>query len=844
MAKQYNYLGGAVGFISTGTALPVSYVSQSGSTLLAGVLIAVDSVSVLGMADNVGLDNAGNAINTWVQIAVVSLAGGGKIEVWEARNAAAIASLNITLSASVKAEVMIGEFTGIGNVAFTYTTSNASATSLTLDETATDAGECFIGFFGAPVVWPSVTNIGTLDNNINQSALSLGMGLSLVDNTITKLKTTFNTAGSVLAVAMTFNVGLSFDHIPGFSDMSDATLAAEQLSLGRKVASISENAAFGMVRLECFSGYFKDGDSVPLPKSPIDGYDYQRDELIYIWGIRDTVSQTSGTGWASGKDTIWYLAANVDQATGKVSTSIGYRRSGSHWTPTTSNDGLLYVITVAQRQKNSLIISSQSAAGSNVPGANALNYVETDDTIYVQDRALTEAELVRLNDNSKFAAVKNEVIYMGEFTNGQTVPQPVSPADGRVYDYSECAMMFSWRWTGTATPFSQPPQSVGQQAQMKASINATTGVVSCSVSFVDDGGTLTTRTSYGRIAVFAVCDRTKIFVSGQRLPWVPGLTDSNGTNPTWLWDNNGLPPVSIPCAPGDSITVRRLSGRAAFNHSPSTDANGDTATETAQGPANFPNHYAITSALGAMGLMGSFADDNGVIVSVTGVKQIRELGNGPTTVVAPAGATQLLIGMNDTAFGTGSGLWPEGPNTGGFIISVTFPGPSVPVADDFIEIDTTNFMPGNFLPASTMKQIDHNVKEAHLSTEIFGPLSKANGSTVALPVGADGYAYSRAELAYIWEWADTTNQTGSNLREPAFYGRIDPSTGRVILSTWRLPPGGSYVDDNNTLCRINVLVIAHRQRALVHAIVTDPVVPADAATAVVDNNTGQTVNGV
>jgi hypothetical protein len=62
---------------------------------------------------------------------------------------------------------------------------------------------------------------------------------------------------------------------------------------------------------------------------------------------------------------------------------------------------------------------------------------------------------------------------------------------------------------------------------------------------------------------------------------------------------------------------------------------------------------------------------------------------------------------------------------------------------------------------------------------------------------------------------------------PFFLGSIDPTTGVVALQTWRLPPGGPYVDDGSN-GKISVIVIANRQAA--HAALTDPTTtstPAD-----------------
>jgi hypothetical protein len=82
--------------------------------------------------------------------------------------------------------------------------------------------------------------------------------------------------------------------IPGFADLPDRVLEAEQPALGMLISRISGNASFGMVRPEVFVGRYKDGETVNLPVSDVDGYTYQRSELMYVWGIYSTVNPGTG----------------------------------------------------------------------------------------------------------------------------------------------------------------------------------------------------------------------------------------------------------------------------------------------------------------------------------------------------------------------------------------------------------------------------------------------------------------------------------------------------------------------------------------------------------------------
>src|SRR5205814_7288409 len=81
--------------------------------------------------------------------------------------------------------------------------------------------------------------------------------------------------------------------IPGFTDLSDTVLAQDQPALGIHVADISQNAAFGMVRMEFFQAFYKHDDTVILPTSPANGYNSAREELLYHWTPPNSTNPTT-----------------------------------------------------------------------------------------------------------------------------------------------------------------------------------------------------------------------------------------------------------------------------------------------------------------------------------------------------------------------------------------------------------------------------------------------------------------------------------------------------------------------------------------------------------------------
>lgn len=462
-------------------------------------------------------------------------------------------------------------------------------------------------------------------------------------------------------------MGLTLSVSPGYSDLSDSLLVANSPALGIDVGKISGNAEFAMVRTEVFHAYYSNGQAVALPISPIDGYAYSRNELIYFFNISNSTSPS--TGWLSGADSLFYGEWNVDQTTGAVASYEVYRRSGSHANVTGTNDGILEVWTVAQRQLTNLIMAA-SPTYSAIVG-----------TTVAQDKPLTQLLAQSLNDNAKFAVVNAECFYLGDYTNGQTVTLPHSPDDGYAYSAAECKFMFSWRWTNPpASPAVAPPLSDGQLGPMQASVNGS-GVVSVAVTYIDNSGNLLS-TNDGRVSVFAFTKRS---------------------------------------------------------------------------------------------------------------------------------AT---------------------------------PGTITPTANQFAELSLDLFMPGSDLAFGTVQQIINNTTEALLTPEFFGPTTHADGDVIGVPTSAvDGYVYSRSELQYLWTWTDTTNQTGTHLRVPVFAGIINQNTGAVTLNVWRLPPGGPIVDDNNTLCRISVLIIARRS-AVAPASLAQPATNAQLGTGSSSQFDVPTISGV
>lgn len=284
--------------------------------------------------------------------------------------------------------------------------------------------------------------------------------------------------------------------IPGFSDLPDSVLQTDDPAFALHVGEIAFNATFGMVRCEVFTCLLKHGDVVPLPRSCWDGYQYSRQELIYTWTVQNSTDPS--TNWISGPDSLWFANWNVRQNTGEVFCEEWYERSSTADTrlAAKSNDGLLMIFCIAQRQKTNMFMGSTAS------------YTSISESTIAIDKPFTQDLAQHLNQNAKFSCVNSEVFYLGEYVSGETVTLPVSAVDGYHYIAGECKFLHAWRWTASQGSYVQPPGNLEQAAPFQASISSS-GVVSIVVTFSTNGGEdVTTPSGYGRIAAFAFCTRS------------------------------------------------------------------------------------------------------------------------------------------------------------------------------------------------------------------------------------------------------------------------------------------------------------------------------------------------
>lgn len=804
------------------TSQVVSYSPTLGNLVLLFLTVNGNGTTA-AIFDNAGNDIFNNPLNSWTLLGNVTMDQTGlRQELWCCPNVlAAFTDINVVFSeqnSSFNAAVLEYSSGVVGGVGATQDSGNSNL--FFVGTAQNNSAVMVVGFncqqvapyVAAGIYAPSGKSLGTITPGVERATADGGGGNNFLevqeqtvisdDSLIVEAGTT-QVVNGITAVGVVLTGGISLSTPPGFSAVDETKLVAGAIAHSIVLDQISQNGEFGMVRPEFFYTIQTNGDTVPLPVSPVDGYNYVADECYYMWTPLTTFD--ASTGWVSQSGILFYCQWSVDQDTGAVTCQEYYHPDGN--TPVTSStDGQLLVLTIAQRARGALGLTVP-------PGLAELPFASI-----VEDAPLTQSLMQTLAINSKFAAVKAEVIYMGEFVNGQTVPQPISPEDQYVYSYAEVMFMSCWKWTTEPNAFAPPPMATAnggnadggwsQLNELQASVGGT-GLVNCQVFFnnhgvidpsaADNGGI-----AYGRLVVFAFCQRVKGPSFG-----IPTLSNPIGYQSS---PESNIVKITNPRSISGNLSVGLLSGSSSMNVSKLVIKKCATGSTTVLTTSTFTfsgsDSVAITGYLQSDQLSYSFEEgyDYYLILVYSGgfsyslLEGVANLNTPPIGYVSgdQSGVTTIPAFSFSITWG----------GIASIIMSIVDPV----LADEFVEVPFDNFAPGQPLLASAVEQIARNVQEGCYAVEFFGPTNHVNGDTVALPTSpADGYEYTRAELFYIWNWHDT-GTAGTRLFG---FGASISEAGVVTTNVWHVPSGspptdygqgGSEPADGS----IDVLVIAVR----------------------------------
>jgi hypothetical protein len=152
---------------------------------------------------------------------------------------------------------------------------------------------------------------------------------------------------------------LTWAQINGFFDLADAVLDPDQPVTDDLLKKINHNAKAAAVRCEIiYMGFYKHGNTVGTPTSPVDGYAYSRAEMSCSFEIYTTRAPASITpGQATppaqassngGAGTIYWTKFDINDSTGAVSCQVSYYVQGG--AETVTNDGCIKVYALCMRQ--------------------------------------------------------------------------------------------------------------------------------------------------------------------------------------------------------------------------------------------------------------------------------------------------------------------------------------------------------------------------------------------------------------------------------------------------------------------------------------------------------------
>jgi hypothetical protein len=88
---------------------------------------------------------------------------------------------------------------------------------------------------------------------------------------------------------------LIFASIPAPLDLLDSTFDQGRPLGDNAMKRLNQMAKFGAVRCEIiYVGFFVNGNIVPAPISPVDGYAYSKNEVIYVWALSSNRAPADG----------------------------------------------------------------------------------------------------------------------------------------------------------------------------------------------------------------------------------------------------------------------------------------------------------------------------------------------------------------------------------------------------------------------------------------------------------------------------------------------------------------------------------------------------------------------
>lgn len=245
--------------------------------------------------------------------------GGGVTATWPNHTSLPLGYAILDSNGNVEVVVSIS---GDGNTGSSVPTWNSTLYGNTTDNHVTwrnmGANGAFIAFMNGQTSFPQLSS--TNASGAKGNMILFPYVLKVDSSGILTSQVYFDTSGlsnqgtvHIIAVGQRNLNSLTFaEGIPQFVEIDNKDLRGGSFLNQSKIQQMNSNAKFAAVRMEVFSGYYADGDTVLTPHSPVDGYVYDRSELMHIPILASSRQPASHT---AGQSTFPVLA-NSDAGTG------------------------------------------------------------------------------------------------------------------------------------------------------------------------------------------------------------------------------------------------------------------------------------------------------------------------------------------------------------------------------------------------------------------------------------------------------------------------------------------------------------------------------------------------
>lgn len=555
---------------------------------------------------------------------------------------------------------------------------------------------------------------------------------------------------------------------PGITDLPDTLLASGALASGFSFSALKENASFGSVVPEVFFGTYSNGQTVSLPISPVDGYQYQQSELLYCWEIYSTLPSAGGQPSSDGALRVceWYVEQNSGKVHSREGYCVGNAKGGTY-----TNDGILGVWTIGIRGRIWRSLSAQPS------------YTDLASSVFAEDNAATQTNLQNLSHNAKLGSVQCEVFAVNP-SNAPTWQPGTAYAAGALVQPTQARCNGFWY--------------IAANSGTSGSIEPTWPSIYRDASPITDGSVIWNVAGAG-------------FLDGQQVDFPRSEIDgyqyssSDVIIPHLAFISTGSMPVQFHSGYIDSSAnypfgwcAKALSQTqppvptATTNHNFQTlisRLNADYTTKYTALPPNLQlasGSYIAPAAMAlASPLLSPGASTTGVGIVNCGVMYSSGFFNDGNVMVT------LFCFRN-------IGTMTANPN-------------GTPAGGNFTDFSTIAMSTGNPLTGPYMEDINENAKFSILRPEIFDCSYVASGggqtgysitSPEIIPGGqvplpsspSDGYQYSREELSYLWYF--TISAGPYCFQEMVFGIYVDAQSG-VINSTVQYIQSGSSTAGTN-----------------------------------------------